>query len=271
MQNFAAVFDSGLGGLTVLAELKKVAPDCNFLYLADHGFCPYGTKSFAQLQSRVTKIGAFLKNAGAQSIVVACNTASLFAPALRKQLRLPVYDVIYPTCCDVLKYTYGRNYEHCEVRRFITENSDLQISRRKVALLATNATVKSGMYSRVLGCFGVQTASFCCSEMVPLAENSAPELMRVQTVRRCLQQFRPEDFDAVILGCTHFPLLITEISACTGNIEILSSSVSVSKYFARSNFVKGEGRTEFYTTGSLSDAGRASLRCNAKFSRIELT
>lgn len=270
MQNFVAVFDSGVGGLNVLFELQKVAPSCNFVYLADHAFCPYGTKSFEQLKHRVTSVAHFLKDLGAHSLVVACNTASQFAPSLRKQLSLPVFDVIYPTCCTVFGHTYCQNNKIGKRHKAVQHNLNTQKHCRKVALLATNATVKSGVYSHVLSKFGVQTTSFCCSALVPLVETCAPKDVRLQTVKSCLKGFHPNTFDAVVLGCTHFPLLQQEIAQVTGNVPIISSALPVAKFFAKSHPPKGEGHTAFFTTGDAAVANNAAQWCGVKFSHIHL-
>lgn len=272
MQNFVAVFDSGVGGLNVLLELQKVAPFCDFMYLADHAFCPYGTKSVEQLKSRVTRIACFLKSLGANSVVVACNTASQFAPSLRKLLSLPVFDVIYPTCCAIFEHTYCRKCELGQLGTFAQRTLNAQMRSRKIALLATDSTVKSRVYSRVLSCFGVQTTPFCCSALVPLAENCAPQSACLQVVKTCLTNFQPDAFDAVVLGCTHFPLLQQEISQFTGNVPIISSALPVAKFFAKSNLPKsnGHGRTLFFTTGNVEGANKAAHWCGATFSHIDL-
>lgn len=270
MQNFVAVFDSGVGGLNVLSRLQKVAPSCNFVYLADHAFCPYGTKSFEKLHSRVITVACFLKKLGAQSVVVACNTASQFAPSLRKLFALPVFDVIYPTCCAIFEHTYCQKCEHRPLSAPLQHTPNTQARMPNVALLATDATVKSGVYSRVLSKFGVQTTPFCCSALVPLVENCVPNDVRLQTVKSCLKNFQPNTFDAVVLGCTHFPLLQREIAQVVGNVPNISSALPVAKFFAKSHPPKGEGRTLFFTTGDVGVANHAAQWCNAKFSHIDL-
>lgn len=244
MQNFVGIFDSGVGGLTVLKSLQQVAPSCNFVYVADHAFCPYGTKSFEQIQKRVVAVSKFLQRLGAVQIVVACNTASVFAPQIRK-LALPVFDVISTTCAYV-------SVQRC----------------KSAILLATQATVQSGVYQRVLGALGVKVFPFACSEFVPLVENLASARERQQTVQRCLQNARNVRADEVVLGCTHFPLLQGEISRCLGR-TVVSCSQSVAPFFEK-NYPKGCGKTLFFSTGDCVLANKAAQWCGAKFLHVDI-
>ncbi len=245
MRNFVGVFDSGVGGLTVLKSLQKVAPSCNFVYVADHAFCPYGTKPFEQIKKRAVAISEFLKDFGALQIVVACNTASVFANEIRK-LSLPVFDVISTTCATV----------------------SAQRSCKSAILLATQATVQSGVYQRVLGNLGVEVFAFACSEFVPLVENCASECEKQQAAQRCLRNVGNVRADQVILGCTHFPLMQKQISLCLGR-EVVSCSQSVAPFFAK-NCPKGQGQTLFLTTGDCLLANKAAQWCGAKFLHVEI-
>lgn len=251
MTNFVGVMDSGVGGLTVLDELVRTTPQCNFTYVADHAFCPYGTKSFAEIKRRVVAVARYLANSGACGIVVACNTASVFARDIAQATALPVYDVITPTC-----------------------NTAAQMSNNKrVAVLATDATVKSQAYTNALSHYGVETFAFPCSSFVPLVEQCATELEISKTVASTLSDFPRANCDVVILGCTHFPYLQKYIAQHAGEAQILSCSKPVAESFSESLLNNcGSGKRVFYTTGD-----PVSARCaarpfgNIEFAHIDIT
>ena len=249
MQGFVGVMDSGVGGLTVLAELARVAPTCNFLYLADHAFCPYGTKTFAEIRARVLKVANFLQQNNATSIVVACNTASVFAADVAAQTHLPVYDVIAPTCQAVTEAT-----KTC-----------------KVALLATNATVKSGAYQNILARQGIQVVAYPCSNFVPLVEQGATSAQIDSAVASTLDGLPSAHCDTVILGCTHFPFLKDYIAKHTGNAQIVSCDGPVAQLFAQNAPKNGCAKQIFYTTGNPNKARLAARPfANVAFAHVDL-
>lgn len=236
MQGFVGVMDSGVGGLTVLKELTRVVPHCNYLYVADHAFCPYGTKTFDKIKRRVLDVARYFTNRNVTCIVIACNTASIFAHDIFEETKLPVYDVIAPTCD-----TAG------------------QVSRNKrVALLATDATVKSQVYQKALAQRGVSVFTYPCSSFVPLVENCATDLEISQTVAANLSSLPMANCDTVILGCTHFPFLTKHIAKHVGNAQIISCAQPVAKFFAESAPIGGNGKREFYTTGNPTSAHLAA-------------
>lgn len=247
-QNFIGVMDSGVGGLSVLKILQEKCPQCDFVYIADHAFCPYGTKSLTDIHSRVLKVATFLKNSGAKALALACNTASVFAAQLRERLQLPVFDCIYPTCAEILRAT----------------------KTKKVALLATNATVKSQAYQKTLGRLGISVLPLCCSSFVPLVENEFFVDCQRQ-VTNTLQPLKNIDFDTVILGCTHFPFLEKEIKSALPNKNIVSSSFALANCFAncRAKFL-GQGKVSCFTTGKVKAANSISEKLGYAFSFVEI-
>ena len=237
MENFVGVMDSGVGGLTVLRELACVAPQCNFVYVADHAFCPYGTKTFEEIKSRVVDVARHLANSGASGIVVACNTASVFAREIAESTALPVFDVITPTC-----------------------KSAAQMSKSKrIAVLATDATVKSKVYQNTLLQQGMEVVALPCSSFVPLVEQCAPETEISKTVSATLCNVSCANCDVVILGCTHFPFLQKHIQKHVGNAQILSCAIPVAESFSENCLCKlGSGKRTFFTTGAPVAASRAA-------------
>ena len=208
------VFDSGYGGLTVLKELVKTLPDNDFLYLGDNARTPYGTRSFEVVYEYTLQSVKYLFSQNCPLIIIACNTAS--AKALRniQQLDLPkmapdrrVLGVIRPSVEKVAE---------------ITENGH-------IGVLGTVGTVVSESYPIELqkwsGGKVVSTVQEACPMWVPIVENNeigtegADYFIR-KNIQNILQ--KDKDLDTLILGCTHYPLLIDSIRKYVpGNINIL--------------------------------------------------
>ena len=237
-RNFVGVIDSGVGGLTILQNLQRQFPDCNFVYLADSAYCPYGTKSFEQIFSRVCTLVEFLASAGAAAVVLACNTASIFAGKLRAKFTLPIYDVIVPTCKLVAETT----------------------RTKRVALLATNATVKSGAYSNYLNDCGVTVVSFPCSSFVGFVEQNLIDTPAcIEAVRLALHALPRCNVDTVILGCTHFPVMKNKIAPYANGAKIVECCTDFSPTFCCSEKL---AKTQFFTTGVEKSVTWGGKKCD---------
>ncbi|MCB9532603.1 MAG: glutamate racemase, partial [Myxococcales bacterium] len=182
------VFDSGVGGLTVLAALRAALPTERFLYLGDTARVPYGTKSPATVARYAENVADVLLARGAKALVIACNTASAFGlEAVRARTGVPVVDVIGPAAADVAA----------------------RPGLRRIGVLGTRGTVASMAYPRALERAGatVEIAQQPCPLFVPLAEDgwtSGPVPRQVaDTYIGSLLASGP--VDAVVLGCTHYP------------------------------------------------------------------
>ena len=193
------VFDSGVGGLTVLKAIAERLPDEHLVYLGDTARLPYGTKSPASIERYATQAAAKLSEQGIKLLVVACNTASAVAlAALRERLApLPVVGVVEPGASAAVEARPGGRH----------------------LVLATEATVRLGAYRRAIAArdAGAEVREQACEMMVALAEEgwSDGDIAR-SIVRRYLDEAHGEDVDTIILGCTHFPLLqdvIREVAA----------------------------------------------------------
>ncbi len=237
--------DSGVGGLTVLNRLQKDFPRCNYLYLADSAHCPYGTKSGEQIFRRIQRLVEWFAAHGAGAVVLACNTASVFAPELRQRFSLPIFDVIEPTCKLAASLSEGR-----------------------IALLATDATVKSGAYQRRLRELGATVAAFACSELVPFAEHGEQSTPQCQAaVRAALKNLDAFRADTVILGCTHFPLLRQVIAPYVGKarmVECVTDFVPPPECLAR------RGKTAYFTTGKANQKRLDGFAAKAKFVHLDV-
>lgn len=183
------VFDSGLGGLSVLRELSLAMPQERFIYLGDIARLPYGTKSQAVVSKYSISCGNFLVQQGIKALVVACNTASALAlPLLQKELGIPVIGVIEPGVSAALSVS----------------------SEEPILVLATEGTVKSEAY---LQAFARRNPSrhviqLACPLLVPLAEEGWFEHSITESViQTYLSQVKTHSYGVVLLGCTHYPLL----------------------------------------------------------------
>src|ERR1051325_392172 len=183
------VFDSGVGGLTVLHECLVTLPHEDFVYLGDHARLPYGPRPLPEIRSFAREIGAFLETRDVKLIVVACNAATSAAlPQLQEELTVPVIGVITPEAHAAVQAT--RN--------------------RRVGLLATQATVSSGRYAALVHALdaGVALHAVACPRLVPLIESDDPYGAETEAaVREYAQPLKDANVDTVILGCTHYPLI----------------------------------------------------------------
>ena len=183
------VFDSGVGGLTVLDECLDALPAEDFVYVGDTAFFPYGDREAAEVRDRALAIGRWLVAQGVKLIVVACNTATAVALAdLQRELGTPVIGVIQP-----------------EVRAAVHATRN-----RRVGLLATEATARSGSYARMVGSHdaGVVLTTVACPGLAPVIQSGhSIDDGVVAMVAEYTAPLTAAGVDTVILGCTHFPMI----------------------------------------------------------------
>jgi glutamate racemase len=204
------VFDSGVGGLTVLHELLVSLPGEDFLYLGDTARFPYGDKTPEQLRTFALEIGEHLLDAGAKLLVVACGSATAAAlPLLRERLTGTEVDVL------------GVIAPAAELAREATRSG-------RIGLLATPATVASGAFARELD-GGVHLTSVPCPDLAPIIQRGFPFDERVvDTVRRYVAPLRAAEVDTVILGSTHYPLVAPMLQRMLGRgVRLVSSGEGV--------------------------------------------
>ncbi len=201
------IFDSGIGGLTVFKEIRKLMPGENIIYFGDTARVPYGTKSKESVINFSKQIAGYLESEKIKMLVVACNTSSALAmKELRKCARVPVISVIEPCVKAVLR----------------------DEKNKKILILATSSTVKSLEYSKQLKKANKNLFLYekACPLFVPLIEEGCVNRkIDVLVVEEYLRPLRNNKFDAMILGCTHYPLLKKEIKKTMGKtIKIIISS-----------------------------------------------
>jgi glutamate racemase len=185
------VFDSGVGGLTVVHALRQALPGRDIVYLGDTARVPYGTKSPRTVERYSLACQRFLLERGVGLVMVACNTASANAlPALAKASPVPVIGAVEPGALSAISATTGG----------------------RVGVIGTLATVASGAYERAIAerAPGVTVTAMACPLLVPLAEEGWTDDDIARAVaRRYLETLfqRDPDIDTLVLGCTHYPLL----------------------------------------------------------------
>jgi glutamate racemase len=240
-----AVFDSGVGGLTVLHELLVSLPTEDYLYLGDTARFPYGDRTPEELQAFSLQIAEHLLDAGAKLLVVACNAASSAAlGALERWLaaeghELDVIGVIAPaTQLAVAGSRTGR-----------------------IGLLATPATIAAGAYERAVAAADphVHLESVACPDLAPIIQSGFPfDHGVVETVREYCAPLRAAEVDTVILGCTHYPLVAPMLQRMLGRgVTLVSSGTGVARSAERAlaarrllNPRADEGSYRFQTTGA---------------------
>jgi glutamate racemase len=211
------VFDSGVGGLTVLRALRSQLPDEKFIYLGDTARLPYGTKSASSVERYSVQAARFLVSRGIKCLVVACNTASAVAlSALRAAFDpLPVIGVVEPGAAAA-----------CAASR-----------TGHIAVLATEGTVRGGAYQRAIARLRSEAVVYAqpCSLFVALAEEGWNEGAIAETIaRRYLQEILNDGrIDTLLLGCTHFPVLTPAIARVVGSeMGIVDSAVTTAAVLA---------------------------------------
>ena len=207
-----AVFDSGVGGLTVLHECLVSLPHEDFLYLGDTARFPYGDRSADELLGFARELAGILLERGAKLLVVACNSATAAAlPALREELdgRVPVVGVVTP---------------ESRLAAAATVNG-------RVGLIATPATVASGAYARALAeaAPGAELHAVASAELAPLIQEGGEVDARVVScVEGLCRPLRQAGTDTVILGCTHYPLVRPVLQRALGRgVKIVSSGEAI--------------------------------------------
>ncbi len=239
------VFDSGMGGLTVLRAMEAQLPHETFLYLGDTARLPYGTKSAETVQAYALQATRLLMLAGVKMVVVACNTASAvaLAPLARELHPVPVIGVIEPGARAGVAATRNQH----------------------IAIIATEGTVKGGAYARAIGALNgaIRVVQQPCQVFVALAEEGWTDSdVTLAAARRYLGPlFRGASApDTLVLGCTHFPVLAAAIRQVIGKDVALvdsaaTTAAAVAEALAAQNIGREAGaeasvRARFFATDS---------------------
>ena len=206
------IFDSGVGGLTVYKALHERLPNERFVYLGDTARVPYGTKSLATVERYAVENSRFLDAHGIKLLVVACNTASALAlPAIRSAIKVPVMGVIEPGSRAAVEVAQGAN----------------------IGVIATEATIQSGAYAKAIASLGAsgQVIERACPLFVSLAEEgwANSDVARI-VASDYLSAFTNTTLGALVLGCTHYPILREVISDTVGtDVNLIDSGAATAR------------------------------------------
>lgn len=210
------IFDSGLGGLTVVKEFFKKLPQYDVVYFGDTARTPYGNKGPEVIEQYAHEDAQFLLNKGADLIIIACNTVSSVAyPGLKKKFNLPIFEVINPAVAAAVKAT----------------------KNKKIGVIGTRATVNSGMYEKLIKLKdrSIQVFSHPAPLLVPLVEENW--LVRPETkmiLKKYINPLKLKQVDTFILGCTHYPFLKSVIAEKMGQrVTLIDSAEEVVKNVAK--------------------------------------
>lgn len=249
------IFDSGIGGLTVVRALARILPQESLIYLGDTGRYPYGTKSADVVRRYSLENTAFLVDKQIKLLVVACNTSTALAlDAVQARVDVPVVGVIEPGARAAVRAS--RN--------------------RKVGVIGTEGTIRSGEYTRALRSLrpDLEIYARACPLFVPLAEEGwVDNDVAARAARLYLASLAHSGIDSLILGCTHFPLLRTVIAATMGrHVRLIDSGVAtataVRDVLVARNLLRrrGGGETSFFVT----DAPERFVKVGARFLGAEV-
>ena len=262
------IFDSGLGGLTVLDAVQKRLPDVDFLYYADSAHAPYGVRDMDDIHRLTRRAVQQLWDAGCNLVILACNTASAAALRRIQEEGVPpgkrVLGVFVPLIEALTERQWGDN------------SPPREVAVKHVALFATPTTVASRAFQRELAfrAIGVDVEAQACGGVVDAIEEGdmilAEALVRshVDALKRKMP--RPE---AAILGCTHYPLMADVFQAALGpEVKVFSQGAlvaeSLADYLQRHPDMLGGGAAGFLTTGNpgrVSDRATQFLRRRIQF------
>lgn len=234
------VFDSGIGGLSVVCEIRTLIPDADVLYVADRARSPYGTRELAEVRDISLEIAGWLIDQGATTVVVACNTAS--AAALN-QLRL----------------------DHPEVpivgmEPAVKPAAEISQSKR-VGVFATQATFQGELFDSVVDRFavGVDVLTRACPEWVALVEDGDVSSPRARSlVEQAVLPITDQGADVLVLGCTHFAFLEGLIRDVSG-VPVINPAPAVARRVAQVHRSRGTGKLRLHASGDLGEFRRLAV------------
>lgn len=243
------VMDSGVGGLTVLKEIIKSLPNESYIFIGDQANLPYGQKRPELVRQLTERIANYLVAQNVKLFVIACNTATAAAlDYLRQRLPIPVIGVIQPGA----------------------ESAARQSKTHRVGVIATNGTVQSGDYQRIIkqSLTDATVYSLGCPDFVTMVEHG--DAGKAETQKRVTQQlayFSDKSIDSLVLGCTHFPVLQREIQrALPKGVRLIDPGISTAQhivdYLSQHDQLReaeaGKPVRQFFTTGEPAEFARVA-------------
>ncbi|GAB4440427.1 MAG: glutamate racemase [bacterium] len=238
MENPIGIFDSGVGGLTVLKAIRKLLPNENLVYLGDTARVPYGNKSRENIVRYSIENTQFLMKHNIKMLVVACNTSTAMSlNVLKERFSIPIIGVIEPGAKRALEVTKSG----------------------RIGVIGTEATVKSGVYAKVIKEMRKDAVVFskACPLFVPIVEEGLTKgKIAEEIVKHYLYSFKVNMIDTIVLGCTHYPLLKGLIRRFfKGDVRVVDSASETAKAVkllleqkGLLNTAQSTGKSSFYVT-----------------------
>jgi glutamate racemase len=248
-----AMFDSGVGGLTVLHECLVALPQEDYVYLGDTAWFPYGSRDPEELRRRIALISRKLLERGAKLLVIACNTATAIGEEVAREVAAEYGVEVVPVVAP-----------QAEIAAAITDNA-------RVGVLATTNTVESGAYRRALEAEGrgLDVIEVAAPRLAPfIQEGSLFDEETMEMARGYCAPLREAGVDTLILGCTHFPLVAPMLQRILGrNVRLVSGghavAAAVQRTLERAGLAREgdeEGAYEFLCTGPVTSFGEVATR-----------
>ncbi len=232
------VFDSGLGGLTVVRELNRLLPYEDIIYFGDTGRVPYGNRSRETIRRYAHEDESFLLKQDVKAIVAACGTVSSVASDVSEQLPIPFFEVV----------THASN------------EAVLKTRNGKIGVIGTSATIKSGKHKDCILSLmpTAKVINVSCPLFVPLVEEGwyeSGDIVVKETIARYLEPLYREGIDTLILGCTHYPVLSEAIdSYFKGKVTLINAgtatALAISEFLEKNDMLSGKaiGENKFYVS-----------------------
>lgn len=251
--NPIGVFDSGVGGLTVLAALQEQLPNESFIYIGDTARVPYGNKPLELVAQYAEQISAELKDRGCKAVVIACNSASTATnfKQLEEKLAIPIIGVINAT-----------------VEEALTHNG-------RIGVIGTSATISSNAYGKRIKAQNREHWSRACPLFAPIVEEGlADDKVAMLTTKHYLNDI-PMDIESLILGCTHYPYLKHTIQEFLPKVHLVDSAHATAKR-VKDKLKKNDaltnaadGTTQYFATGDVITFKELAQRLGQKAQEVQ--
>jgi len=263
------IFDSGLGGLISFREIKKILPQYSYIYLGDNLRSPYGGRSKEAIYKFSENAIKFLFNSGCKLIIIACNSASVDALSKLQQEYLPKFQ--------------PKSYNILGVVRPIIEEAIRVSKNKRIGLVGTRATIDSSVYETEIHKLDREFEIFktSCPLLVPLIEEGFISSEETKSIlKKYLNYFQDKNIDTLILGCTHYPILINDFrSILDKNINVIDSSLVLAQklqdYLLRHSEIESildkNQKTKYFITDNTENfvkTGQNILGENVEFEKV---
>ena len=242
------IFDSGVGGLTVLEECIKILPNEDFIYFGDIARAPYGSKDVETIVGYAKEICKFLIKKDIKAIVVACNTESAYAlDEIKSMVNCPVIGVIEPGARNAANESLSKN----------------------IAVIATEATIKSKAYTKSINKYGnFNVVEIACPEFVPIIEDGIKDIASLRLyIKNYLSEIKATNIDTLVMGCTHYPHIEKYIREFLPRIQFINPAKETAKDLL--NILGRELRCEKNEKGNITIYCSKKSEILLKLSQVE--